>query len=69
MVLVQTLEGIESINMMRKGQAKKLGGDDAQGQAKFAASLFGIAAWHNALTELSRLKIIFATQPHDLSLI
>jgi hypothetical protein len=30
--------------MMRKGQVKRLGGRDAAGQAKFVASLFGIAA-------------------------
>jgi transposase-like protein len=40
----RTLEGIESINMMRKGQIKRLAGNDAQGQAKFVASLFQIAA-------------------------
>jgi transposase-like protein len=40
----RTLEGIESMNMMRKGQVKRLSGNDAQGQAKFVASLFQIAA-------------------------
>ena len=40
----RTLEGIESINMMRKGQVKRLSGSNAQGQAKFVASLFGVAA-------------------------
>ena len=40
----RTLEGVESMNMMRKGQVKRLGRGDAQGQAKFVASLFGIAA-------------------------
>jgi len=40
----RTLEGIEAANMMRKGQAKRLGGNDATGQAKFVASLFQIAA-------------------------
>ncbi|MEA2176251.1 MAG: transposase, family [Blastocatellia bacterium] len=40
----RTLEGIEAINMMRKGQVKRLSGNDAQGQAKFVASLFQIAA-------------------------
>jgi transposase-like protein len=40
----QTLEGIESINMMRKGQVKRLDGKDAAGQTKFVASLFGVAA-------------------------
>ena len=40
----RTLEGIEAVSMMRKGQAKRLAGSDARGQAKFVASLFGIAA-------------------------
>jgi IS6 family transposase len=40
----RTLEGIEAVNMMRKGQVKRLVGSDAMGQAKFVASLFGIAA-------------------------
>jgi transposase-like protein len=39
----RTLEGIESINMIRKGQVKRLAGSDSQGQAKFVASLFGVA--------------------------
>ena len=40
----RTLEGIESINMIRKGQVKRLSGNDAHGQAKFVTSLFQIAA-------------------------
>ena len=40
----RTLEGIESVNMMRKGQVKRLAGSDTRGQAPFVASLFGIAA-------------------------
>ena len=40
----RTLEGIESINMMRKGQVKRLDGRDSVGQAKFVESLFGEAA-------------------------
>jgi transposase-like protein len=40
----RTLEGIEAMNMVRKGQVKRLAGGDAQGQAKFVGSLFGIAA-------------------------
>jgi transposase-like protein len=39
----RTLEGIEAINMMRKGQVKRLSGNDTEGQAKFVASLFQIA--------------------------
>jgi len=38
------MEGIESMNMMRKGQVKRLAGSDARGQAKFVASWFTIAA-------------------------
>ena len=40
----RTLEGIEAMNMIRKGQIKRLAGSDAQGQAKFVATLFGVAA-------------------------
>ncbi len=40
----RTLEGIESVNMMRKGQVKRLGGNDAMSQAKFVEGLFQIAA-------------------------
>jgi transposase-like protein len=39
----RTLEVIEAVNMLRKGQVKRLTGRDAQGQAKFVASLFQIA--------------------------
>jgi transposase-like protein len=40
----RTLEGIESMNMMRKGQVKRLAEGDAQGLVKFVLSLFQIAA-------------------------
>jgi transposase-like protein len=40
----RTLEGIEAVNMMRKGQVIRLAGSDALGQARFVASLFQIAA-------------------------
>ncbi len=40
----RTLEGTEVVNMIRKGQVRRLAGSDAQGQAKFVESLFGIAA-------------------------
>jgi transposase, IS6 family len=40
----RTLEGIEAVNMIRKGQVKRLAGSDAQGQATFVASLFVVAA-------------------------
>jgi transposase-like protein len=40
----RTVEGIEAVNMMRKGQVKRLDRNDAVAQAKFVASLFQIAA-------------------------
>jgi IS6 family transposase len=40
----RTLEGIEAMNMIRKGQVKRLAEGDAQGQAKFIKSLFDVAA-------------------------
>jgi transposase-like protein len=40
----RTLEGIEAVNMMSKGQVKRLSGNDVQGQAKFVLNLFQVAA-------------------------
>ena len=40
----RALEGVESMHMTRKGQVKRIDGRDAVGQAKFVASLFGVAA-------------------------
>lgn len=40
----RTIEGIEALHMMRKGQVKRLNGRDSVGQAKFVESLFGVAA-------------------------
>jgi IS6 family transposase len=40
----RTLKGVEASHMMRKGQLKRIGGKDVVGQAKFVASLFGVAA-------------------------
>ena len=41
---VRTLEGIEAVSIIRKGQVKKLAGSDPQGQAKFVLCLFQHAA-------------------------
>lgn len=40
----RTLEGVEAIHMLHKGQVKRLHRDDAVGQAKFVLSLFQVAA-------------------------
>jgi len=40
----RTLEGVEAMNMIRKGQVKRLDKNDAAGQAKFVESLFQFAA-------------------------
>jgi IS6 family transposase len=39
-----TLQGVEAVNTIRKGQVKRLDGSDAMDQAKFVAGLFQIAA-------------------------
>lgn len=39
----RTLEGVEALHMMSKGQVKRIGGRDVVGQARFVASLFGVA--------------------------
>lgn len=51
------------MHMMRKGQVKRLSGNEAQGQAKFVASLFGIAAPACSYHDLLWLKPIFAMEP------
>jgi transposase, IS6 family len=40
----RTLQGVEAVNMMRKGQVNRLDRGDAMGQAKFVESLFHVAA-------------------------
>jgi len=40
----RTLEGVEAMHILHKGQVKRLKGDDAAGQAKFVESLFQVAA-------------------------
>jgi IS6 family transposase len=40
----RTIEGVEAMHMMRKGQVKRLDRNDAIGQAKFVESLFRLAA-------------------------
>ena len=40
----RTLQGVEAMHMIKKGQVKRLDGRDALGQVKFIESLFGIAA-------------------------
>ena len=40
----RTLEVIEAMHMMRKGQVKRLDGRDSIGHVKFVESLFGVAA-------------------------
>jgi transposase-like protein len=40
----RTLQGIEAVNMIRKGRARWVAKKDAMAQAGFIAALFGIAA-------------------------
>lgn len=40
----RTIEGVEALHMLRKGQVKRVDGRDAIGQARFIGSLFEVAA-------------------------
>jgi transposase-like protein len=40
----RTLQGVEAMNMIRRGQLKRIGRDDVPGQEKFVDSLFDVAA-------------------------
>lgn len=40
----RTPERVEAAHMMRKGQLKRLSGEDVMGQVKFVESLFGVTA-------------------------
>jgi hypothetical protein len=40
----RTLQGIETVHMIRKGRVRWLAKGDAVGQAHFIAKLFGLAA-------------------------
>jgi transposase-like protein len=40
----RTLEGIEAVNMLRKGQVKRLSGNGVRGQARCVINLFQGAA-------------------------
>jgi IS6 family transposase len=40
----RTLEGIETVNMIRKGRVRWVAKDDVRAQTQFVAKLFGITA-------------------------
>ena len=40
----RTIQGIETVHMIRKGRVRWLAKEDARGQALFIAGLFGLAA-------------------------
>jgi IS6 family transposase len=40
----RTLQGIEAVNMIRKGRARRVGKGDVVGQARFIGNLFGLTA-------------------------
>ena len=40
----RTLEGVEALRMLGKGQVKRLDGRDVAGQARFVEGMFGVAA-------------------------
>ncbi len=41
----RTIQGIETVNMIRKGQVRWLRKDDIIGQAVFVDRLFGLTTW------------------------
>ena len=43
----RTLQGIEAMNMIRKGRVRGLAKGEAVGQALFIAELFGLAVWNS----------------------
>jgi len=44
------LEGIEAVNMMGKGQVKRLAGSNAMGRVKFVQGLFQMALYEKIRT-------------------
>jgi hypothetical protein len=40
----RTLQGIEAVNMIRKGRVRRVAKEDPADQARFVGRLFGIAA-------------------------
>jgi transposase-like protein len=40
----QTIQGYEAVNMIRKGQARRVSGSDVGRQIRFINSLFGLTA-------------------------
>ena len=40
----RTLQGVEAVNMIRKGRVRWVAREDPAGQARFVGNLFGIAA-------------------------
>ena len=40
----RTLQGIEAVNMIRKGRVRRVAKEDPVGQARFVGRLFGIVA-------------------------
>lgn len=59
----RTIEGIEAMHVMRKGQVKRSDGRGAIGQAKFVVNLFDVAAQRKFQSKPPCFKVILATQP------
>jgi DDE domain len=68
----RTLQGIETVQMIRKGRVRWLAKGDVVGQALFIGELFGLAAWPE-LRLTTRAGLIgvtakLATRPSSLCL-
>ncbi len=52
----RTIEGVEAVHMMRKGQVKRLDGKDKIGQARFVETLFVVTAWQKVSRSIRVLQ-------------
>jgi hypothetical protein len=59
----RTRAGVEAIDLIRKGQVKRLDGSDGVGQERFVESLFQLAGSRKPVSGLTCLKIFLATLP------
>jgi hypothetical protein len=59
----RTRAGVEAIDLIRKGQVKRLDGSDGVGQERFVESLFQLAGSRKPVSGLTCLNIFLATLP------
>jgi hypothetical protein len=55
----RTLQGIEAVNMIRKGRVRWVAKEDPVGQVRFVGTLFGVAACKKGQSQTNRRPIFF----------